>query len=142
MFLIRFKLFFLEKPVLIQSLRWLSTSCLRDYVNLFEDELEPIKISDLLFEERAVDILDHDRITEIDSRRKQIQILLETVQGNKENCFHYFLYILQNEFDNICIELKKPPFAAPRISMFDRTRSLTYEVAKAQGRKLSIHNFV
>lgn len=132
----------LEKPVLIPSLSWLSTSCLRVFRDLFEDELEPIKISDLLFEERAVDIFHHDRITEIESRRNQIKILLETLNENKEDSFHFFLYILQNEFKTICIELKQTPFAAPRVSVFDGTRSLTYEVARAQGSNLSIYYFV
>lgn len=132
----------LGRPVLNPSLSLLSTSCLRESRNLFEDELEPIRISDLLFEERAVDILDHDRITGIVSRREQIQMLLETVKRNKENCFHFFLYILQNDFQKISIELNNPTFAAPRVSMFDGTRSLTYEVARAQGIKLTIYNFI
>lgn len=135
------KILILGRPVLIPSLSRLSTSCLREFGDLLEDELEPIKILDLLFEERAVDILAHDRITGIVSRRKQIEMLLETVKGNTEDCFHFFLYILQNEFQKLCIELTYPTIAAVRTSMFIRTRSLTYEVARAQGIKLNIYNF-
>ncbi|XP_065942164.1 uncharacterized protein [Magallana gigas] len=121
------------RPVLNPSLSLLSTSCLGESSDLFEDELEPIRVSDLLFEERAVDILDHDIITRIVSRREQIKMLLDTLKRNKEDCFHFFLYILQNDFENICNALNKPTFAAPRVSMFDGPRSLTYEVARAQG---------
>lgn len=131
----------LGRPVLNPSLSLLSTSCLGESSDLFEDELEPIRISDLLFEERAVDILDHDIITRIVSRREQIKMLLDTLKRNKEDCFHFFLYILQNDFENICNALNKPTFAAPRVSMFDGPRSLTYEVARAQGIKLNIYTF-
>lgn len=125
----------LGKPVLNHSLRYLTISCLRDYRNLFEEELEPIKLADLLFDERAVDILAHDKITETIFRRKQIKHLLETVEKNKEDCFHFFLFILQNEFKNICIELQSPKFAAVRGNMFNETCFVTYEAARAQGIK-------
>lgn len=128
----------LGRPVLVQSLSCQPILCLRDHKDLFEDELEPIKISDLLFEERAVDILTHDRITEIVPRRKQIGILLDTVIKNKEDCFHIFLFILQNHFGTICNELKNPTFSAARVRMSIERCSLRYEVARAQGIKFII----
>lgn len=132
----------LGKPALIPSLSCLTIFCLRNHKDLLEDELEPIQISDLLFEERAIDILAHDRITETVSRRKQIKNLLETVEGSRRDCFHFFLFILQNKFQNICSELKHPTLAAVRDNTFNETSSMTYEVAKAQGIKLSICNLV
>lgn len=73
------------------------------------DELEPLELCDLLFEERALKILDHDKITENNQRQKQIKHLLETVKENKNDCFHFFLYILQKEEYMSALEkLKKP----------------------------------
>lgn len=92
-------------------------------------------ILDLLFEERAVDILTHDIITQTVPRRKQIRILLDTVKKNKEDCFQIFLFILQNHFEIICNELKNPTFSATRVSMPTERCSLTYEVARVQGIK-------
>lgn len=128
-------IYIIGKPALHHSLSYLTISCLRDYRNLLEEELEPIKIADLLFDERAVDILAHDKITETIFRQKQIKHLLETVERNKEDCFHFFLFILQNEFQNICRELQRPNFAAVTGNMFNETCSVTFEAASAQGIK-------
>lgn len=128
-------IYIIGKPALHHSLSYLTISCLRDYRNLLEEELEPIKIADLLFDERAVDILAHDKITETIFRQKQIKHLLETVERNKEDCFHFFLFILQNEFQNICRELQRPNFAAVTGNMFNETCSVKFEAASAQGIK-------
>lgn len=125
----------LVTPLLVQSLSCQSISCLSDHEDFFEEELEPIMILDLLFEERAVDILTHDIITQTVPRRKQIGILLDTVKRNKEDCFKIFLFILQNHFKIICNELKNPTFSATRVSMPIERCSLTYEVARVQGIK-------
>lgn len=61
------------------------------------NELDVNDICDHLFEERAMDIPTHDRITETSSRKKQIRYLLETLKENKNDCFYFFLYILQTE---------------------------------------------
>lgn len=130
--------FTLGRPVVDKNLSCQPILCLRDHKDFFEDELEPIKISDLLFEERAVDILTHDRITEIVPRRKQIRILLDTVIKNKEDCFHMFLFILQNHFEAICNGLNNPTFSASRVSVSLGRCSLTYQVSRAQGIKFNI----
>lgn len=76
---------------------------------MFHDELEPLYLCDLLFEERALELLVHDKITGKKQRQKQIKHLLETVKENKNDCFHFFLYILQKEeYMSVLEELKKP----------------------------------
>lgn len=59
--------------------------------------MEPQSICDLLFEERALDIFDHDKITETTGRRNQVPHLIDILKENKNDCFHYFLYILHRE---------------------------------------------
>lgn len=79
-----------------------TTSCIRGQKKFLLDELEPIDICDFLFEEKAIDIMTHDKITETEKRRQQVEDLLQTLQENKNDCFHYFLYIIEkNEFNDI-----------------------------------------
>lgn len=59
--------------------------------------MEPLSICDLLFQERALDIFDHDKITETTCRSNQVQHLIEILKENTNDCFHYFLYILHRE---------------------------------------------
>lgn len=80
----------------------LSTSCLQEKKIILLDKLEPLNICDFLFEEKAIDIMTHDKLTETGKRRQQVKDLLQTLQENKNNCFHYFLYIIEkNEFNDI-----------------------------------------
>lgn len=66
-------------------------------------ELEPLELSDHLFEERAIEILVHDKITEKIKRSKQTTYLLETLIENENNCFYVFLFILKKyRYDKIC----------------------------------------
>lgn len=85
------------KPILSPRLRSLNITCLQKYEKMFYTELEPLDLCDLLFEESAIEIPAHDKITETRTRVKQTKYLLETVQENKNDCFHFFLYILQRE---------------------------------------------
>lgn len=96
-----FHLLLSGKPVLLDSLAHLSTKCLEEHQSFLLDELEPLSICDLLFQERALDIFDHDKITETTGRRNQVPHLIEILKENKNDCFHYFLYILHGE--NIAI---------------------------------------
>lgn len=97
------------KPNLIRSLTSLTTSCLQEHEKGLCDELEPIVVCDLLFEEEAINIFDHDIITETKQRQKQITRLIEHLKENKKDCFHYFLYILQKEeFKTIRKMLENP----------------------------------
>lgn len=83
-------------------LKRLSTSCLQEQEEFLLDELEPIDICDFLLEERAIEIMTHDKITETGQRRQQVKDLLQTLQQNENDCFHYFLYIIEkNEFKAI-----------------------------------------
>lgn len=80
----------------------LSTSCLQEQNEFLLDELEPIDLCDFLLEERAIEIMTHDKITETGERRQQVKDLLQTLQQNENDCFHYFLYIIEkNEFNDI-----------------------------------------
>lgn len=89
-------------PVLSPNLKRLSTWCLQEQKKYLLDELEPINICDFLFEEKAIEIMTHDNITETAKRRQQVEDLLQTLQENKNDCFHYFLYIIEkNELNDI-----------------------------------------
>lgn len=83
------------KPNLSPSLQPLTISCLKEHKIFLRDELEPLEICDFLFEEKALEILDHDKITEKERRKKQAKRLLKAIKRNKNCCFHFFLYILQ-----------------------------------------------
>lgn len=89
--------FFSGKPKLPTSLQRLKISCIQEHEEVLHDELDPFDHSDLLFEERAIEIIDHDKITESDLRSKQSEFLLKTIKENKTDCFHFFLYILQKQ---------------------------------------------
>lgn len=89
-------------PGLSPHLKRLSTSCLQEQKKYLLDELEPIDICDFLFEEKAIEIMTHDSITETEKRRQQVEDLLKTLQENENDCFHYFLYIIEkNKFNDI-----------------------------------------
>lgn len=75
--------------------------------------MEPMRICDLLLEERAVDIVDHDKITETKRRREQCECLMEILEENNNDCFHYFLHILcEKKFARILKLLKIPAVRA------------------------------
>lgn len=89
-------------------LEQLSTSCLQERKEFLLDELDPLDICDLLLEERAIEIMTHDKITEIGERRQQVKDLLQTLQQNENDSFHYFLYIIEkNEFNDIINVLER-----------------------------------
>lgn len=98
---------FLERPDLIPCLKDLTISCLKDSKNFLLDELEPNPISDLLFEKGAIEIFTHDKLTETVYRRQRAKFLIETVQENRNDCFQFFLFILQKKYSYICEELQK-----------------------------------
>lgn len=107
------------KPNLSPSLQPLTISCLKEHKQFLRDELEPLDICDFLFEEKALGILDHDKITESRRRKKQIKRLLETVERNENYCFHFFLYILQKEeYKYVLDELERPASETIRAGMF------------------------
>lgn len=106
------------KPNVSPSLQSLTISCLKKHKNFLRDELEPLDICDFLFEERALEILDHDKITEKRRRKKQIKRLLKTVKRDENYCFHFFLYILQKEeYKYVLEELERPASEAIRAGM-------------------------
>lgn len=100
------------------QLRSLTTACLKKYEDVLYDELEPLFICDVLFEESAVDVPSHDKITEPTCRRKQAEYLLKTVKENKHDCFHFFLYIIQEEVPFVCQELEKHTPTMIEVGMF------------------------
>lgn len=84
------------------QLERLSTWCLQEQHEFLLDELEPVDICDFLLEERAIEIMTHEKITETEGRRQQVKALLQTLQENENDCFHYFLYIIEkNKFNDM-----------------------------------------
>lgn len=107
------------KPNLSPSLQPLTISCLKEHKIFLRDELEPLEICDFLFEEKALEILDHDKITEKERRKKQAKRLLKTIKRNKNCCFHFFLYILQKkEYKDVLDKLERPASETIRAGMF------------------------
>lgn len=106
------------KPDLKPSLRCLTISRLKEFEDFLYDELEPNDICDVLFEESAVDIPSHDTITEPTRRRKRTECLLKTVEENKHECFHFFLYIIQKTYPIILQELEKSTPSPIEVGMF------------------------
>lgn len=84
-------------PALNDIFRGLDKSWLRERKQILLEEVDPLYICDLLLEESAIDIPYHDMITETNRRREQISILLKKVEEDANNCFLFFLYILQTE---------------------------------------------
>lgn len=78
-------------------MKHLHISCLKEHNQLLRQELDPLYVCDRLFEEGALTIPDHDKVTEAENRRKQMDCLLKTVEDNENDCFNVFLFILQNE---------------------------------------------
>lgn len=83
-------IFLSGKPNLSTSLQRLEISCLQEHEDVLHEELDPVDLSDLLFEERAMEIIAHDTITESSLRSKQVKHLLKTINENENDCFHFF----------------------------------------------------
>lgn len=62
-------------------------------------------LSDFLFEVGALDIFEHDRITDDDRRRFQVTHLLKAVKEDKNDCFHWFQFFFKKENNKPIIEL-------------------------------------
>lgn len=101
------------------SLRCLKISCLKQRREVLLEELEPLGLCDVLLEEGAIKIINHDKIMEIDQREEQIKYLLDTIKENKNDCFQAFLYTLQKEkYEVICRELERPVSKVVAAGMF------------------------
>lgn len=123
------------KPKLPTSLQRLDISCLQEHKKVLHDELDPFDHSDLLFEERAIEIIAHDQITESDLRNKQIEYLLKTIEENKNDCFHFFLYILQKEeYEYILQKLCERPAPKSSESVGTLNWKLSHSVKKVPGK--------
>lgn len=89
------------------SLKILNISCLQEHEEILQNELEPLLLCDVLFEEGALDILDHDKVTDKKNIQKQIKQFINIVKEDRNNCFCIFLCILQEmKYDCILRELK------------------------------------
>ena len=76
---------------------------------LFFEQLEPLKLSDILFELDVLSVSDHDNIEENPSRKRRIEILLSCLK-NSEN-LDYFVYALQLCKEELVLEkLEKREF--------------------------------
>lgn len=92
----------------------LNLICLDEHQELLKEKLEPLDLSDFLFEVGALDILEHDRIAEDECRRVQVTHLLNAVKENKNDCFHWFQWFLKVQNNRAIIELlKSVPETAP-----------------------------
>lgn len=106
------------RPALNAELSRLGISCLQEYERFLLDELEPLDLCDLLFEEDAIKMHTHDKITETKKQLKQAKQLIETVKENENDCFHFFLFTLQrDEYEHIRKELEKNVSGALRDGM-------------------------
>lgn len=118
------------------NLRSLTTTCLTEHEPFLYDELEPLYITDLLFEEKAVTILAHDEITETICRENQTKNLLKTLMANNIDCLHFFLYIIQEkkQFQYICKRLENPANVYVDDSTVQRTwSSIEHELVREPG---------
>lgn len=118
------------------NLRFLTTTCLTEHEPFLYDELEPLYITDLLFEEKAVTISAHDEITETICRENQTKNLLKTLMENNRDCLHFFLYIIQEKkvFQYICKRLENPANVYVDDSTVQRTwSSFKHELVKVPG---------
>lgn len=88
------------KPNLCPEFGSRNISWLQEQETVLIEHLDPLYVSDLLFEDRAIEIFEHDTITEFEYRNQQVRSLLETVKKNKNDCFHFFLYIYKNVYRN------------------------------------------
>nr|XP_022302858.1 uncharacterized protein LOC111110586 isoform X2 [Crassostrea virginica] len=96
-------------PRLDIELQSLNVSCLQEHEQLLKNELDPLYLCDLLFEERAIELFEHDKVTEERRCNKQIPLLLEIVTENRNKCFHFFLHILLNrDYDHIIKKIVGP----------------------------------
>lgn len=97
----------------------LNISWLQENEEVIIQELDPLYVCDLLFEDRAIEIIKHDTITELKLRKEQVRNLLKTVKENKNDCFHFFLYILQNVYNSIGKKDEKSVQAAITTGIFN-----------------------
>lgn len=96
----------LGKPDISPRLKLLKPQCLQDHEDVLYADLDPFDVCDFLFEEKAIQIPVHDKITEKTNLKKQIKYLLETLNENENDCFYFFLHILENmEYNDILKEL-------------------------------------
>lgn len=118
------------------NLRSLTTTCLTEHEIFLYDELEPLYITDLLFEEKAVTISAHDEITETICRENQTKNLLKTLMENDRDCLHFFLYKIQEkkQFQYICKRLENPANVDVDDSIAQRTwSSFEHELVREPG---------
>lgn len=107
------------KPDLCPERRSLNISWLQENEEVIIQELDHLYVCDLLFEDRAIEIIEHDTITELKFRKEQARNLLKTVKENKNDCFHFFLYILQNVYNSIGKKDEKSVQAAITTGIFN-----------------------
>ena len=99
-------------------LQSLDVSFLQTHRQILLDELDPKKFVDVLLKERAIELFEHDKITNEISRRRMVSKLLEIVSENKNNCFPIFLYILQMNQGYILKEIFEPVQVTEQPGMF------------------------
>lgn len=88
--------------------------------SFFVDELEPLELSDILFEVKVLTVSEHDEIEEKPSLRIKNQTLLKYLEDKPEDKLAFFVYaLMQSEKSFILEKLRNPqsvheePISAP-----------------------------
>lgn len=78
--------------------------------NFFISELEPLEMSDILFEESVLTVSEHDLIEENRSLKQRNEILLGCLKKRPEDQLYLFVYaLMEGKKDFILEEIQKPP---------------------------------
>lgn len=78
--------------------------------NFFIYELEPLEMSDILFEESVLTVTEHDVIEEQQSLKKRNEILLRCLKEQPEDQLYLFVYaLMEGKKDFILEEIQKQP---------------------------------
>ncbi|XP_078339927.1 uncharacterized protein LOC111110586 isoform X5 [Crassostrea virginica] len=118
-------------PRLDTALQSLNVSCLQEHQQLLKNELDPLYLSDLLFEERAIELFEHDKVTEESRCNKQTPLLLGIVNENKNECFHFFLHILLNrDYKHIIKKIVEPVEESVQNDSRRNERRISHNITK------------
>lgn len=104
--------------------------------SFFLEELEPLELSDILFEVKVLTVSEHDEIEEGTSlRRRRNETLLNYLEKKPEDKLAFFVYALMQSGKSLILEkIRNPqsvheePISAPSSSQIPLTVSRTYQL--------------
>lgn len=82
---------------------------LKRHKSLFEKELEPLGLSDILFEVKVLTVSEHDEIEEKSSLGSRIQTLLNYLENKPEDKLAFFVYALMQSGKSLILEKLRNP---------------------------------